>query len=282
MNKIKILAVVTLVATILLLSCNDSYNLYHADKVVIPPKGTLVKMMTYNIYGARATKPENAANLEELAAVINAQNPDFVSLQEIDVFTKRTGKDVHQARDLAKLTGMHWHFTKAIDRDGGQYGDAVLSKYEILETKDFNLPVTAELSGENRSVCVIKVKIDDQELYVASTHFDHLASEANRILQANEFQKIVKDSLPGDLIVGADMNALPDSKTMGIVQNYLTIGCKSSCGFTFPATKPDKTIDYIMYKPMDRFFVNNYLVVDEQKASDHRPVVSLLKIKDKN
>lgn len=62
--------------------------------------------MTYNIYGARATSPANAADLDAIAEVIRRQNPDFVTLNEVDVFTNRTGKDVHQARDLAEKLGM--------------------------------------------------------------------------------------------------------------------------------------------------------------------------------
>ena len=72
-----------------------------------------------SIYGARATIPANAADLDALAEVIRRQDPDFVTLNEVDVFTNRTGKDVHQARDLAAKLGMEWHFSKAIDRDGG-------------------------------------------------------------------------------------------------------------------------------------------------------------------
>ena len=108
---------------------DDNYNDRHGDKAVIPPKGRILRVMTYNIYGARATSPANAADLDALAEVIRRQNPDFVTLNEVDAFTNRTGKDVHQARDLAAKLGMEWHFSKAIDRDGGEYGDAVLSKH---------------------------------------------------------------------------------------------------------------------------------------------------------
>ena len=120
-------------------ACNkdENYNDKYGDRAVIPPKGQSLRVMTYNIYGARATSPANAADLDAIAEVIRRQNPDFVTLNEVDVFTNRTGKDVHQARDLAEKLGMEWHFSKAIDRDGGEYGDAVLSKYPILEKRSY-------------------------------------------------------------------------------------------------------------------------------------------------
>ena len=132
-------------------ACNkdENYNDKYGDRAVIPPKGQSLRVMTYNIYGARATSPANAADLDAIAEVIRRQNPDFVTLNEVDVFTNRTGKDVHQARDLAEKLGMEWHFSKAIDRDGGEYGDAVLSKYPILEKRSYRLPCAAEQPGED-------------------------------------------------------------------------------------------------------------------------------------
>lgn len=247
------------------------------DKAVIPPEGTTVKIMTYNIYGARATDPSNAADLQALAEVIRAQDPDFVVLQEVDVFTNRTGKTVHQARDLGELTGMDWHFAKAIDISGGQYGDAVLSKHEILERYDYHLSVSPEQTGENRSVCMIQVRVKNKTFYVASTHLDHLGSETSRIYQARQLREIVENT-DGDLLIGGDFNATPESETFAIVKEYLEPGAKSGFQFTFPSDNPNRTIDYIFYKPTGNITVQNYTVV-RAKASDHCPVTATLKIK---
>ena len=59
---------------------------------------------------------------------------------------------------------MEWHFSKAIDRDGGEYGDAVLSKHPIIETRSYRLPCAASQPGEDRSLCVIRVEIDGKDL----------------------------------------------------------------------------------------------------------------------
>ena len=49
---------------------DDNYNDRHGDKAVIPPKGRILRVMTYNIYGARATSPANAAySLEKLTEI---------------------------------------------------------------------------------------------------------------------------------------------------------------------------------------------------------------------
>lgn len=263
-------------------ACNkdENYNEKYGDRAVIPPKGQSLRVMTYNIYGARATSPANAADLDAIAEVIRRQNPDFVTLNEVDVFTNRTGKDVHQARDLAEKLGMEWHFSKAIDRDGGEYGDAVLSKYPILEKRSYRLPCAAEQPGEDRSLCVIRVQIDGKDLYVASTHLDHLSGDASRLVQATEIRRIRDTELEGDLILCGDLNAIPSSNVIATMTSFLT-NTGPIDQYTFPSDDPSRKIDYIMYAPIEHFGVQNCQVVsrgDQQvggvDASDHRPVIA--------
>lgn len=263
-------------------ACNkdENYNDKYGDRAVIPPKGQSLRVMTYNIYGARATSPANAADLDAIAEVIRRQNPDFVTLNEVDVFTNRTGKDVHQARDLAEKLGMEWHFSKAIDRDGGEYGDAVLSKYPILEKRSYRLPCAAEQPGEDRSLCVIRVQIDGKDLYVASTHLDHLSGDASRLVQATEIRRIRDSELEGDLILCGDLNAIPSSNVIATMTSFLT-NTGPIDQYTFPSDDPSRKIDYIMYAPIEHFGVQNCQVVsrgDQQvdgvDASDHRPVIA--------
>lgn len=263
-------------------ACNkdENYNDKYGDRAVIPPKGQSLRVMTYNIYGARATSPANAADLDAIAEVIRRQNPDFVTLNEVDVFTNRTGKDVHQARDLAEKLGMEWHFSKAIDRDGGEYGDAVLSKYPILEKRSYRLPCAAEQPGEDRSLCVIRVQIDGKDLYVASTHLDHLSGDASRLVQATEIRRIRDTELEGDLILCGDLNAIPSSNVIATMTSFLT-NTGPIDQYTFPSNDPSRKIDYIMYAPIEHFGVQNCQVVsrgDQQvdgvDASDHRPVIA--------
>lgn len=263
-------------------ACNkhENYNDKYGDRAVIPPKGQSLRVMTYNIYGARATSPANAADLDAIAEVIRRQNPDFVTLNEVDVFTNRTGKDVHQARDLAEKLGMEWHFSKAIDCDGGEYGDAVLSKYPILEKRSYRLPCAAEQPGEDRSLCVIRVQIDGKDLYVASTHLDHLSGDASRLVQATEIRRIRDTELEGDLILCGDLNAIPSSNVIATMTSFLT-NTGPIDQYTFPSDDPSRKIDYIMYAPIEHFGVQNCQVVsrgDQQvggvDASDHRPVIA--------
>nr|WP_295867596.1 endonuclease/exonuclease/phosphatase family protein [uncultured Chitinophaga sp.] len=272
-----------LVLSLLLLlgACSKS-----GDKKEDPPapvkEKIRLKVMTYNIYGARASTGA-PADLPLLARVINEQQPDLVALQEVDVFTNRTGVTVHQARELAALTGMEWFFTKAIDVSGGQYGDAVLSRLPVKESKRYALPVDPDVSGEFRSVAMIRVNKEGKDFYFASTHLDHLSQEANRLVQATELKKIVS-GLDLPLIMAGDLNAVPTSQTMNIIRSFMNLGCTQQCPLTFPSSKPDRTIDYIMTTPDSGFSISAYQpligFVTEKNvyASDHCAVIATISI----
>ncbi len=47
---------------------------------------------------------------------------------------------------------------------------------------------------------------------------------------------------------------------------------------TAPSVRPRRKIDYIMYKPKDRWKVVEVRVIDEKVASDHCPVFSVLEL----
>lgn len=237
-----------------------------------------IKVMSYNI---RRGIPMNSPDidLQGTANVINAIQPDLVALSEVDRFTKRSGVTVDQAKELGRLTGMYHYFTKAISHDGGEYGDAVLSRFPILDSARFGLPI-AVAGSELRSVAMITVEKEGMRFRFASTHLDHLSREDNRILQAREIVQEIVPQIADPLVIAGDLNALPASETISILKQAFLPGC-TSCAFTFPSDKPDRTIDYIMYRPANHFRVISYGPVTGKLASDHLPVVAVLQMTKK-
>lgn len=264
----------------LLFACCKSKSPDNADLPFTPkPPVAVVKVMTYNIHTCNPpSKPADYRDIPAIANAINLQQPDLVALQEVDVHTKRSGSGVDQAKEIARLTGMHYFFTKAIDYDGGQFGDAVLSRLPILDSVRYQLPVTARYGGETRSIAMIVVEKEGHKFQFASTHLDHTTPDDNRILQATELVKII-NNLSYPLIIAGDLNALPTSQPLVILKEQLTWGCAGPCPVTFPQDKPVSTIDYILFKPFDRFNIKYYTTVNETYASDHRPLISEIELK---
>jgi len=247
---------------------------------VDPPgqKEVTVKTMTYNIYGARSG---GIPDLQAIADVIRRADPELVALQEVDKFTTRNEKNGDIARELARLTNMDYFFAKAIDTYGGAYGDAVLSKLPVKEKKAYNLEVDPALGGERRSVARVLVEKEGRQFYFISTHFDHLGDERNRIRQAQDFVALAK-TFDKPVIVGGDFNALPTSNTIGIVRGHFSLGClNGDCTqFTFSTASPNRTIDYLMYAPLNAFSTRLYSVYDwANKESDHFPVLATFTVK---
>ncbi len=291
----KRIVIFLLVALSLLPSCKkeDVFALWRDPSyLVIQSDATnFVTMMQYNIWGANS--PWDSERFDRVAAVINSQKPDFVSLNEVDSLTTRN--PWFMCRELATRTGMYYAFAKAREpyslhwNQPGAYGDAILSRHPILEVKRFKLypdPAQGETDKEDRSVCAIRVNVNGTSLWIATTHLDHRGVEMSRIYQARNLKPIV-DQLAGSLILCGDLNAVPTSETMKIVFTYLTPQYPSytSQYYTYPSiyngqANPTSLIDYIMLKPDEqKLECVSYRVVNSP-ASDHCAVVATFKMKD--
>ena len=237
----------------------------------------VTRLVTYNVGVFNKYIKDDYQLIADMMKEIDA---DAICMNELDNNTNRT-RHVYQLKHFASLMGS-WDFEygAAMPYDGGEYGDAVLSKHPIIETRSYRLPCAASQPGEDRSLCVIRVEIDGKDLYVASTHLDHLSGDASRLVQANEIRRIRDTELDGDLILAGDLNAIPSSNVIATMTAFLTnVGTIDQ--YTFPSENPTRKIDYILYAPIGHFGVQNCQVVsrgDQQvggvDASDHRPVIA--------
>lgn len=234
-------------------------------------KAKRLTVMTYNIHHCNPPSAGNAIDVAAIARVITKEKPDLVALQEVDVNTERSGKGLNQARELAQLTGMHFFFSKAIDHQGGDYGVAVLSRFPIIDSTRFILPVDPAIGGEIRTIAAITVEVSkDKKIIFASTHLD--LKEQNRLTQSELIVNHFKASdLP--MILAGDFNALPDSRVIRFLDQHFVRTCQD-CRPTIPVKNPNRAIDFVMYKSTNVFKSLSTRVIDEQYASDHLPVIA--------
>ena len=168
-----------------------------------------------------------------------------------------------------------------VNNRGGGYGDAVLSKYEFSDSVKRVIGPDPTVGGQDRSVVFIKVNIEGTELWVGTTHLDHVKEEKSRIYQANAIKPIV-ESLDAPFILGGDFNAEPGTQTIEIMSKYTTFAYRSETQYTYPSNMfphyEKSLIDYITYYPRDFFIEKGYNVLNTARASDHMPVVAVLSI----
>lgn len=248
------------------------------DAATADSTGRTLRLMTYNIHIANPPSKPSVVDIEAIANVINKVKPDFVALQEVDRFTERSGKDLDQAQKLAELTGMNYRFFKALDRSGGEYGVAILTRFEIEESRGFILPVLQNTGAELRGLGLVRVKLpDDKELVFAATHLDHL-QDANRELQSREILKSLKSYQKYPIILGGDFNMNQSNDVWNTLKLAFNVPC-TMCPPTHSATKPTTAIDYLILNGIAKtdFMVKSYNTWPETYASDHLPVVMEVK-----
>jgi endonuclease/exonuclease/phosphatase family metal-dependent hydrolase len=248
-----------------------------AGKKVTTAKTSSINVLCYNIHVANPPSVKNKKDLPAIAKVINDVKPDIVFLQEVDVHTNRSGKDVHQAEALAKSTNMTYFFAKGIDHDGGEYGIAILTHYPIIETKRYPLTTIPGTGGEPRTLATALVELPgNKRLLIACTHLDAQRGDSNRLVQIKEVTALLKDQ-PYPVILAGDLNAPEGSPVINILDQYFTRSCKD-CAFTIPVINPRRCIDFISFTP-GKFEVEKHVVIQEQYASDHLPVNAVLRLK---
>jgi endonuclease/exonuclease/phosphatase family metal-dependent hydrolase len=144
---------------------------------------------------------------QRLSKVITDLEPDVVALQEVDCKTQRSS-GVDQAALLGKLTKMYSVFGQAMPYRGGQYGEAILSRFPIEKVEAHPLPFSPGL--EPRTALAVRFTPDNgiPTLVFVGTHLCH-QRETTRTEQAKQINLVlpakgkVPHILAGDLGQGA-------------------------------------------------------------------------------
>lgn len=233
------------------------------------PNQSIIRVLTYNIHHGEGT--DGNVDLQRIADVIRRANPDFVALQEVDRNTQRTG-GIDQTKQLAELTGMHGYFFRQIDFAGGEYGQAILSKSDLIERQQFMLP--GEPEREQRLLARALFTVGGKQLWFATTHLHHADNDIRegQVAALNAlFAKI--DPMKQPAIVCGDFNAVPESQAMKTIAGAWTISGAEKNLPTFPAVKPTRQIDYVIVRGANEMRVISTIVLAEPLASDHCPLM---------
>jgi len=234
---------------------------------------TKIRVLTFNIYHGATMNGD--FNLDLIASIIKSANPDFVLLQEVDYKTNRS-KKMDITTILAYKTKMLSLFGRALYYDGGEYGEAILSKYSFVKTKNVLLPNTE--GHEPRAAVEIIVELNNGDtISVIGTHLDHTEDNTNRIMQVDKIIDLFSRNRYPTILAG-DFNAQPGSAVIEKIQEFWNPSFSINPEPTFPSNNPQKKIDYVFYSPEDRWQVLNTNVIRDSVASDHCAYLVELKL----
>lgn len=224
-------------------------------------------LFSWNIH--RGVGMDGKLDLERTAAVIRGQKADVVVLQEVDQGTARSGKRL-LAQELADRLGMRLFFGKAIDFQGGEYGQAILSAHPLRATRVVKLST----QGEARIAVLAEVQIGEEWVTVGGVHLD--AASAPRRSEEGKVLLAALAANKGKMVLAGDWNEGPrESVGRWFEQAGWIYQQKSGACFSFPQEKPEIEIDFIFTKGME--MAKECRVVEVKGASDHRGVVATWK-----
>lgn len=234
-----------------------------------------IRVMTYNIHVGVGM--DKKLDLARIAKVINEQKPDLVGLQEVDRGVERTQR-IDEIVELAKLTRMDYAFAFNLKYQGGQYGVAILSRYPIRAT-DHRLYKNLR-EAERRGFIRVEVKVGGQVVNFVTTHLDY-QYEDGRVFETEQLLAGLKD-VKGPLVVVGDFNDVPSGGAYKLMRESFddawSLTHPNDHGFSYPADKPAKRIDYILTRQSDGIRTKRAWIV-ETLASDHIPVVADLEVR---
>jgi endonuclease/exonuclease/phosphatase family metal-dependent hydrolase len=247
-----------------------------------------LRVMTYNIHAGAGA--DERFDLERTARAIEAERPDVVALQEVDVEWSARSEYVDESAWLARRLRMRAYFapiyTLAPDRPGAaprRYGLAILSRHPILAATNHSItrlstqvpnPVPEPAPGFPE----VLIQARGARLWLYNTHLDFRTDPAVRRMQVADMQAIMARR-PGRQLLLGDFNAVPEAAELAPLWSRFqdamaAVGTPQAP--TFPAAAPVRRIDYVTATVGVRVAAAR---VPATLASDHLPVVADIELR---
>ena len=241
------------------------------DVEPIQGAGYPVRVMTYNLH--QGFDVHGSHGLEDIARVIQAEDPDIIALQEVSRGWVVNGS-VDMLLWLSQRLEMDYVWGPAADP---VWGNAVLSRLPIISSQNHRMP-NNDTVRLDRAFLTVEVDLGGGEtIDVVATHFHSGDGDsAIRIPQAKAVLGAVDNNRTTVLL--GDFNAHPDHPEMllfadaGFNDTFVASGATGD-GFTYPADNPWERIDYVWASP--DLEVRD-LSVPDSLASDHLAVAVTL------
>ena len=229
------------------------------------------RVMTYNIHHGEGL--DKKVDLQRIADLIKREQADIVALQEVDKGVRRTDRRDLPA-ELSALTGLACVFSNNFNYQGGQYGNAVLTRFPVKRWTNTYFKMLSP--GEQRGLLQLVLDVHGRELVIMDTHIDYRKDDTERLQNAAELHEILHQYGGRPIILCGDFNDTPGSPTHSKIAGDFTdawAAVGAGGGFTIPAENPSKRIDYLWVSKSTPF-IPVKAWVPESAASDHLPVVA--------
>ncbi|MBO5220067.1 MAG: endonuclease/exonuclease/phosphatase family protein, partial [Clostridia bacterium] len=172
---------------------------------------------------------------------------------------------------LAAMLNMHVYFGRSVMIGGSSpYGNAVLSKYPILEAKVIDIPdPVGQKHVEHRTLTRAVIDAPEGRIAVYATHFGLSAPEHEHAVSTT-LAALANEPLP--FVLMGDLNMTPDNPLIAAMNETLCGTDDLLAGqLTFPSEAADRKIDYIFTSKTVRVTAAQVI---PKMASDHFPIIA--------
>lgn len=255
--------VVLLLLLLLFLNAQQTQIINHRPSTTFERE--TLKVMSFNIRGGRDTI-SNRPHLKAVAKEIQHSSPDIVALQEVDVRLPRSHFK-NQAAELARSLSMNAIFSPSMNFLIGSYGNAVLSRYPIMDYQSIPLPG----GGEKRSMLKAVLDLGPTHVQVFNTHLSLRAETRKK--QIRFIGSLIRLAEHPTILVG-DLNMLAHDPLLDHLRTELTDPLYERRA-TLPTlaaqrkTQSSQQTDYIF---LSRHFDFQQAASQPSRISDHAAV----------
>ena len=229
-----------------------------------------LRILTYNIYHGETT--EGRVDMELFASIINDVKPDLVALQEVDKNAQRTGV-IDITNELSKRTGIKGYFVKHRDFQGGEYGNAILSRFPV---RDIDVIEGYKSTPNGITIPFARIRLaKGTEIIFNCTHLSTRLKD--RKAQAKQLMDYQAELNGTPLIITGDLNAEPHHDEIKMLLEPFAEADTTFENTFSTRTGLTKKIDYILYPRNDQWEVLESKVICRGDASDHCAFFAVLR-----
>lgn len=223
-----------------------------------------LRLASYNIHGWRGA--DGVHDPLRIMRVVASLNADVVALQE--VVSPRLAGAHCSLTEMGEALGYHVTFGETMLRSDSRYGNAVLSRWEPVEYRPYDLSCERR---EPRGAIDLQFEVNDLPLRIVATHLGLRFRE--RACQVAALTSLLNRDGKGITVLMGDFNDwLPFSRVRRKLRQLLG-PCPMRA--TFPARFPFLPLDRAYVSPSSTLIsVTSYRGEDAAQASDHLPLVA--------
>ncbi len=232
-----------------------------------------MRIMTYNLHGCVGT--DGQYDPERIMKVIHETAPDILGMQEVRIDTN-TGSEL---ADLIQrdYPDRHFLFLKTLIDNRGKYGNALISRYPIIDHVDIDLMAHMNLKikarrPEARRAIFARLDLGSEHLWVIVTHLD-LRKRVRRGQGELLVDAILRYTNPKEeaVIFMGDLNEwhLPNA----FLRRLDELFSKHNIRRSFPSSCPLLPLDRIwMSSRLTQHNIQTHKSQTSRHASDHLPL----------